>query len=270
MLDFIKLIGTSTLYNFHSHTQFCDGHATMAEFAAEAVRQGFSHYGFSPHSPTPFATSCNMPHDDVAAYLTEAERLKLLHASTPTRFYKAMEVDFLGTHWGPASSYFQDMGLDYMIGSVHFIPSQRGEMVDIDGHYESFRRKMAEHFRNDIRYVVNTFYDQSMVMVSLGGFDIIGHYDKIGHNAGHYRKGIEQEGWYRDRADELTEAIIASGVTVEINTKARQEHGRFFPAATFWKRLKESGAPVIINSDAHWPNLINASRQEALDLYRNI
>ena len=28
-MDFIKLINGSRLYNFHSHTEFCDGHATM-------------------------------------------------------------------------------------------------------------------------------------------------------------------------------------------------------------------------------------------------
>ena len=53
MIDFKNIAATSKLYNFHSHTQFCDGHAEMPEFAAKAAEMGFSHYGFSPHSPVP-------------------------------------------------------------------------------------------------------------------------------------------------------------------------------------------------------------------------
>ena len=53
MIDFKNIAATSQLYNFHSHTQFCDGHAEMPEFAAKAAEMGFSHYGFSPHSPVP-------------------------------------------------------------------------------------------------------------------------------------------------------------------------------------------------------------------------
>ncbi len=52
-MDFIATIGDSSLYNFHSHTEFCDGRAQMEAFAREAVRCGFTHYGFTPHSPIP-------------------------------------------------------------------------------------------------------------------------------------------------------------------------------------------------------------------------
>lgn len=270
MFDFIKTIGQSRLYNFHSHTQFCDGHATMEDFAAQVTKEGFTHYGFTPHSPVPIHSSCNMAESDVAIYLKEFERINDSFSGSSTKFYAGMEVDYLGAEWGPSQTYFHDLGLDYLIGSVHFIPNQDGEPVDIDGRYENFRRKMAEKFRGDIRYVVNTFYDQSLEMLSRGGFDLIGHYDKVGHNANHYKEGIEQEGWYIDRVDELTDAIISSGVTVEINTKARKDHRRFFPLQNHWRKLKEAGVPVIINSDAHWPELVNASRDEAIDLYRSL
>ena len=39
MIDFKKIIKNSRLYNFHSHTQFCDGHAPMEEFVEEAVKK---------------------------------------------------------------------------------------------------------------------------------------------------------------------------------------------------------------------------------------
>ncbi len=266
MTDFISLIGDSTLYNFHSHTQFCDGRAPMAEFAARAVAEGFTHYGFSPHSPLPIASPCNMSVDDVPLYLDEIQRLRRVYEEAPTRFLASMEVDYLGPQWGPSHTCFQSLDLDYIIGSVHFIPSQSGEMIDIDGRYENFRRKMTDHFHDDIHYVVNTFFDQSLEMLSRGGFDIIGHYDKVAHNAGHYRQGIEQEGWFIDRIGNLTEEIIKSGVTVEINTKARSGHARFFPNESQWARLIQAGVPIVVNSDAHVPALINEGRDEAIQM----
>lgn len=269
-MDFNLLTSGSDLYNFHSHTQFCDGKAPMEMFAAEAVERGFSHYGFSPHSPVPISSPCNMAKADVPVFLDEVRRLREKYAAAPTRFWQSMEIDYLGPQWGPSHGYFHELPLDYRIGSVHFISAQNGNLIDIDGRFDSFRRKMADNFHNDIRYVVNTFYDQSLEMISRGGFDIIGHYDKIGHNASHLCPGIEEEGWYADRADELTEAIIASGIAVEINTKAWAEHHRMFPAMRHWRRLADAGTTLLVNSDAHVPALIDASRREAFDMLHSV
>ncbi len=265
MFDFKSITLGDSRYNFHSHTQFCDGRATMAEFAEAVSNAGFRHWGFSPHSPVPIDSPCNMAEYDVPIYLAEVCRLNSLYESSDIEFYTSMEIDYLGEHWGPANDYFQQLPLDYRIGSVHFIPSpDTGEPVDIDGRYESFLRKMHDYFHDDIHYVVNTFFDQSLAMVRAGGFDLIGHFDKIGHNASHFCPGIEDEPFYRRRLLELTDAIIASGVTVEINTKALAEHGRLFPSSSVWPILLKAGVPVVVNSDAHYTHLVNASRPEAL------
>lgn len=260
-----EVLGDNRKYTFHSHTQFCDGRATMDDFAREAVAEGFTHYGFSPHSPVPIASPCNMGFDDVPAYLAEVERIRSVYGDR-VRFYAGMEVDYLGPEWGPSSEYFRNLGLDFAIGSVHFIPDLEGEYVDIDGRFESFRMKMERHFDNNIRYVVETFYRSSREMLAAGGFDIIGHFDKIGQNASYWQPGIEDELWYRELVDDLVGRIIASGVTVEINTKAYVEHGRLFPDPRHLRRLAEAGVPLIVNSDAHVPALIDASRDVAFRL----
>lgn len=267
MIDFSTV--TDTLYNFHSHTQFCDGKAPMEQFAAEAVSRGFVHYGFSPHSPVPIQSPCNMDFSQVPLFFDEIMRLRLKYADR-INLYSAMEIDYLGKEWGPSHRYFYELPLDYRISSVHFIPAQDGTLVDIDGHYDSFRKKMSAFFHNDIRYVVETFYDRSLEMVAAGGFDIIGHFDKIGHNASHHIPGIEDEPWYLSRVNELIDAIIASGIIVEINTKAWADHHRMFPAIRHWKRLKDANVTILINSDAHVPALIDSSRAEAAEMLASI
>lgn len=43
----------NNLTNYHSHCDFCDGHAPMELFVREAVKEGFSSYGISSHAPFP-------------------------------------------------------------------------------------------------------------------------------------------------------------------------------------------------------------------------
>lgn len=262
-IDLISLASEGNLYNFHSHTQFCDGRADMEQFVRAAISAGFRHYGFSPHSPVPIESPCNMDMMDVPVYFAEVERLRGLCQGTSLQLYAGMEIDYLGENWGPATPYFKRLPLDYRIGSVHFIPSDDG-MIDVDGNFESFQDKMKRHFAGDIRHVVESFYRQSTNMIEAGGFDIIGHFDKIGHNAGHYRESIESEPWYESLINDLIDRIIDAGLIVEINTKAWEGHRRMFPSRKWLRRLTEADVPILVNSDAHYPELINASRDIAL------
>ncbi len=284
-MDFIKELGGSTRYCFHSHTEFCDGRAQMEAFAREAVARGFTHYGFSPHSPLRFHSPCNMLETNVPRYLAEVARIRREHGAA-CRFYAGMEIDYIDDTWGPSASYFRQLPLDYRIGSVHFIPTKDGRYVDIDGSPERFCRNMEVVFDKDIRYVVETFYRQSRRMVLAGCFDFIGHFDKIGMNASAWQPGIEEEPWYRGLVDELVDLIIDRRLAVEVNTKiydqtapadavghpadAPDGTGRFFPAPRHLSRLKAAGIPILVNSDVHVPVLIDSGRSAALSLLASL
>lgn len=262
-MDLLSIIASTDKYNFHTHTQFCDGRDSMHAIANSAVQAGFEHLGFTPHSPIAIPSSCNMSTDDVDAYRSEVQQL---NAHLPINIYMGMEIDYLSREHGPAAQYFHDLGLDFAIGSVHFIPTRRGNFVDIDGPSERFNRNMSAEFDNDLRYVVETFYKQSVDMIAAGGFDILGHFDKIVQNGALYAPQLEEEGWYNDLVEDFIDVVIASGLIVEINTKARERLGRFFPHERHWQRLVDAGVPIMVNSDAHYSALINASRDEALSL----
>lgn len=268
MFDFIDILKDSTRYNFHSHTEFCDGRAQMQAFAAEVVSRGFTHYGFSPHSPVPIVSPCNMHPDNVPVYLDEVKRIKELYPTAATNFYASMEIDYLGPSWGAATDYFQKLPLDYRISSVHFVKSQQGDEIDIDGRYESFRRNMERHFHNDLRYVVEKYFERSIEMVELGGFDLIGHLDKISLNASYHDPDVTQRSWYKALEKHLADSVSSAGITVELNTKHYKEHGRFFPAPELLDYLKHKNVPIIVNSDAHVPALVDASRAEGLELLK--
>lgn len=240
----------------------------MEEMVEGALSAGLRYYGFSPHSPIPIESSCNMSRDDVPLYLMEAQRLKEKYRGR-LELFTGMEIDYIGKEWGPASDYFRSLPLDYRIGSVHFIRNQKGEYVDVDGRPENFIRKMGECFDHDIRFVVEQFYARTIAMIESGAFDIIGHFDKIGLNSSKYSPGIEDEPWYGELIRKTTDAIAGSGLIVEINTKHYSVHRRMFPDERYISCLKRAGIPMIVNSDAHYPDQTDASRQEGLAFLKN-
>ena len=267
MFDTCRITRETDLYNLHTHTQYCDGHAPIEEFVTEAIALGFTHLGFTPHSPVSVDSPVNMTREQVQEYFDEMERLRRAYGDR-INLYTSMEIDYVGVGDGPASDYFLQLPLDYRIGSVHFIPALNNpdEMVDIDGKFPGFKERMGKHFDGDIEYVVKTFYSQMMAMVDEGGFEIVGHMDKIGFNASQYRDGIDEEPWYDKLVIDLFENIMDHHLVIEINTKAWLQRNRYYPNLKYFSMLKRFNAPVVVNSDAHYPTLLNSGRLEAIKL----
>lgn len=254
--------------NLHSHTQFCDARSSMEEILSAAEEAGFNIWGFTPHAPIRIQSPCNMKPESVTDYLKEISRLR---KKFPQIIILAgMEVDFLDENNGPASPQVKKWGLDYVIGSVHFIPNQNGLFVDIDGSPERFEKYLHQYFQDDLNYVVKTFWMQTQKMICAGGFDIIGHIDKIALNASFIDPDIENSCEYIKMANQTIDMAIESGKAIEINTKHYKRFGRFFPNTIYWPKIINSGIEMPINTDTHYAELVDAGRNEALQLFKEI
>lgn len=266
--DIKRIISATRNYNFHSHTQFCDGRAAMEDMANAALLSGMEYYGFSPHSPLPIESPCNMKYADVPLYLAEVDRLGEFYArkGVDLVLLKGMEIDRLTHDWGPHIDYFQRMPLDYRIGSVHFVVSQDGEAVDCDGGFVRFEKNLRERFRGDLRYVVEKYYESVLRMIEEGGFDILAHPDKIAANASEADASIESQGWYESLIDDVARLCADRDIIVEINTKAIYDRRRLFPAERWIDRFYSAGIPLIVDSDAHCPEKIQLGRGEAFEI----
>lgn len=221
----------------------------MDELLRAARKAGFTTWGFTPHAPICIESPCNMKAADVPAYLAEIEGLRRLNPDI--RILAGMEVDYFNPDEGPGTDLVKSYGLDYVIGSVHFIPNQEGIYIDIDGSASRFRDNLARFFHDDLDYVVRTFWKQSQDMIRIGGFDIIGHIDKIALNASAVVPDIENTPFYRELADQTIQMAIKSGMAVEINTKHYERYGRFYPHPRFWQQIASAGVPMPINTDTH-------------------
>ena len=253
----------TNLTNYHSHTLYCDGRAGMEDFIRFAISRGFTSYGISSHAPLPFPTHWTMEWDRMDDYLSEFSRLKEKYADK-IELAIGLEIDYLDEDSNPSLPRFQDLPLDYRIGSVHMLHSPEREIVDIDTPADTFRQLIDKHFDGDLDYVVHLYYKNLLRMVELGGFDIVGHADKMHYNASCYRPGLLDEPWYDTLVRGYFTAIAEHGYIVEINTKAYHELGTFYPNERYFTFLKELGVRVQVNSDAHYPERINNARAEAL------
>lgn len=264
--EIISLVNRDNNYNLHSHTQFCDGHAPMAEIAAAAADSGMHLWGITPHSPICIESPCNMKFEDVDPYLAEAERIAEQYDGRMT-VLTGMEIDFLSRDFGPHIDYFQRLPLHYRIGSVHFVADRQGTPHDCDGSTERFKKYLHDYFHDDLRFVVEKYFEHLLQMQELGGFEILGHFDKIAGNAAGVDPAIETNSWYEALIDDVISHAQSREMIVEINTKALASRQRFYPNQIWWPKLKAAGLPIVFNSDAHEPALVSAGRKEAISAF---
>ena len=254
--------------NLHSHTQFCDARSSMEDILRAAKEAGFTIWGFSPHAPICVESPCNMKKESVKDYLREINRLRQLFPDI--RIFAGMEVDYIDVEHGPSSAEVKEYGLDYVIGSVHFIPNQKGVFCDVDGSPERFKQTLLDNFDNDLEYVVRTFWNQTQEMIKRGGMDIIGHIDKIALNASFVDPEIENSQSYRLLAAETIGMAVDKRYKIEINTKHWEKYGRFFPNPKYWERILSAGIEMPVNSDTHYADRIESGIGAAQSILKEI
>lgn len=261
------------LSNYHSHCTFCDGRSTPEDFVKFAIAHGFRAYGFSSHSPLPFDTFWNMSKEDMPEYLAETERLKDKYAGQ-LELYVGLEIDYLDETYNASLPYFRELPLDYRIGSIHFLPVAspllEKNMACIDGPFSDFSHSVDIYYEGDIRKLVSHYFSSTSRMIEAGGIDIVGHMDKIYMN-GHLYKGFSLDAnWYQIPFNECLCLIADKGLMVEINTKNLQKKQQTFPHKDYLHRLLELDIPIMVNSDCHYPDLVNDGRAEAFELLKQV
>lgn len=261
------------LSNYHSHCTFCDGRSTPEDFVKFAISHGFRAYGFSSHSPLPFETFWNMSKDDMPEYLEEINRLKEKYASQ-LEIYTSLEIDYLDETYNPSIAYFQELPLDYRIGSIHFLPLSEhlseDNMVCIDGAFVDYKDSVDRYFEGKISKLLTRYFDSTLKMIEAGGIDIVGHMDKIYMN-GHKCEGFSFDAdWYQKPFKAVLDLIAQKGLMVEVNTKNLIKKQQIFPRKEYLGLLKDMNIPVMVNSDCHYPDLVNDGRTEAFEILKEI
>jgi len=245
--------------NFHSHTLFSDGKADPEEFIRSAVAKKFQAFGFSCHSPVPFPSKWNMPHERLQEYLDEIARLRNVYRDI-IQVYAGLELDYvLGIPTYPVS-LLKKMGLDYVLGSVHYIDRfPDGSYFSFDGKPEHFFQGIEFIYKNDFRKAIIGFYEKTRIMIDSDCPDIIGHMDKIKMHNSVRPYFDEEEDWYNRQVDETLDLIAEKECILEVSTRGLYKHDPplLYPGPRVIRQAFIRKIPLMLNSDSHHPDEID-------------
>lgn len=244
--------------NYHNHCKYCDGVEEIEIHVQHAINEGVVSLGFSSHSPVSFENKWSMEEKDIPPYLKDIQAAKEKY-SGQIEIYKSLEIDFFPGQSGFINKWTQDLNLDYSIGSVHFVDAfEDGMPWEIDGPLMTFEKGLEEIFGNDIRKVLEKYFEYTIQMLEKDCPTILGHVDKIKMQNHHRFFFGDSETWYQELLKQTLEVAAKSGVIAEVNTRGlyKKRASETYPGELGLGLLKEFGIPICLNSDAHHPKEI--------------
>ena len=243
------------MYDFHTHSTFCDGKNTLEEMALSAIDKGFSALGFSGHSFTSFDLDYCIK--DENAYIKECRRLQKKYEDK-IEILCGIERDFY------ADNQYPD--LDYIIGSVHYVKAGEEYIaVDLfDGQLEAVNR----HFGGDYLKFAESYFENVSKLPQVHKTDIIGHFDLIKIFNADGKLFDENCERYKKAAIKAVDELIKYDVLFEINTGAifRGRRQEPYPSEFILEYIASKGGKVILNGDSHEINALGYRFKESAEL----
>lgn len=245
------------LSNLHTHSQFSDGKNTAREVVEAAIGQGFTVLGFSDHGFTDFDLTYCMQGEKLAAYKQTIQALKEEYADR-IKILCGVEHDF----FGDKSAY---EGYEYFIGSVHYVIGA-GEYHPIDSSAAETQRCIDLGFGGDTIAFCRSYYESVVRCAQLKPL-FLGHFDLITK----HRVPNEEDPRYRTLALEALDAVLETGVPIEVNTgaMARGVTTLPYPSSFLMERIAEKKGAVTLGSDCHDCTKLSYGFDVALDCLRN-
>ncbi len=220
------------MVDYHMHSILSDGKDSYEEMIQQAILKGLNEIGFSDHiclKPVDWA----MRIEDIPVMTRQIQDLKSKYKDQIQIRY-GVEVDYLPGYEDEIREIIENIPVDYVIGSVHFIGDWN---FDTD---ESLYGKWT----NDKLYEKYFHLIKKAAQSDL--FDIIGHIDII-------KKFRIYPETNQDKLFEETVKIIKDhNLVVELNTGGldRPCH-EFTPSPRILELCYRHHVPVTLSSDAH-------------------
>lgn len=203
-----------------------------------------------------------MHEDDIPRYIAEIAALK-------EKYRNHIEI-LLGIEYDVYSPVKRgDLGLDFTIGSVHYLKTHDGNYISVDYTpkiFEDLVRKFG-----GVREVSLEYY-RLLCEVIESRPDILGHFDLLTKFNSGKRFFDPDEAWYRKIVDDVIDIVAQSGIIVEVNTGAMSRGHRKtpYPSEYILRELYLNGVPVTISADAHSPNTIDFAFRETEAFLRRV
>lgn len=242
------------MYNYHTHSHYCDGKGSLEEIVAAAIALNMKALGFSSHTPLPFASDWSMKQENLATYFAEIENLKIKYADV-IELYASLEADYIKDVFN-----INDLGvkMDYTLASIHFLEGKENKKIyEIDGKTTTFVAALQEGFEGSEEMLIAHYFRAFCDMIEETRPDIVGHFDKIKiHNV------INTDSlFYLQHAENALFRMKEMGCMLEVNTRGiyKNKTTETYPSLSLLQIAKDFDIPIVLNSDAHHPRELMAS-----------
>ncbi|MDX9826163.1 MAG: histidinol-phosphatase [Spirochaetia bacterium] len=255
------------LFNYHTHSEYCDARVSAAVLAEDAYRKGYRYLGFSSHAPLPLPSGWLMSWDELAPYAKTIRGLERLWAEKGMKIFLGLEIDYIRDVVKPSDPVYQAIHPDFRLGSVHFLQGLSEDEFTVDEPADLFERHMQQTVRGDASIIWKQYYQNLMGLVEAGGFDILCHFDLVKKNNSGGRWFDEESPAYLDAAFSVVDRAAELDIVAEINTGglARGSTDSPYPSLPILRRMHETGIRLTIGDDAHSPEHLGNYRKDAAE-----
>ncbi len=238
-----------TIANYHTHTKWSDGSATVQEMIDAAREAGLNEVGISDHfaltmgDPVTWA----LPPQSLDNYVAEILRAKERNKDIAVRL--GLEVDYYPETIEHVKEQLASYPFDFLIGSVHFV----------DGFPIDYSAQPWQGISPEARDSVwRSYWRLIRATAQSGLFDIIGHFDLP------KKFNFFPSADLNDDALSALDAVAEADMVVEINTSGWDRPvAEAYPSQFYLQEAKRRGIALVINSDAHAPGEIVRHFQHA-------
>ncbi len=230
--------------NLHTHTCYCDGKDSPEDVVKAAIASGMDTIGFSGHSYVHFDLDCCMTREQTEEYRDEIRRLKKQYGDK-VNIYCGIEQDFYGDDY--------PMGFDYVIGSVHYLPTPDGNYFALDQSADELRASVERYYGGSYEKLWKNYFEAVSQVVSKTHCEVIGHFDLISKFNDTAALFDESNRLYLNHAISAVNELLKTDAVFEINTGAVSRGYRRlpYPSSELLRYIASHGGRFTLSSDAH-------------------
>lgn len=250
------------LTDYHNHLE--NGTLSLdylKKFTDAAARKGIESFGISEHAYHFYQTAdiLQNPWVNERRFYDMKDYVNVFHEawSNDIDVKMSIEMDYTPGKHGEMAKFINGYSFDYVIGSIHWVGDFGIDLAE-------FRK---EWDKRDLYDVYRKYFDQVVTLAQSNLFDIVGHLDLVKI----FKYVPQDEEFLLEQYDRAANALAESKTCVEISTAGlRKPVGELYPDKRLLQKCYEKNIPIVLSSDAHFPEHVGADFEKAIDLAREV
>ncbi|MGS2776209.1 histidinol-phosphatase [Robertmurraya sp. GLU-23] len=250
------------LTDYHNHLE--TGTLTLdylKKFTDEAKAKGIAQFGISEHAYHFYQTAdiLQNPWVNERRYYDMKDYVNLFHEawSHEIDVKMSIEMDYTPGKHAEMEAFIKSYDFDYVIGSIHWVDD-----FGID-----LKEYIHEWEKRDLHEVYRNYFQQVVTLAESNLFDIVGHLDLVKI----FKYIPKEEEFLLEQYDKATTALANSKTCVEISTAGlRKPIGELYPDKRLLQMCFDKKIPIVLSSDAHFPEHVGADYDQALVLAKEV